>query len=116
MNSFPRWLAIGSEFMREEISLMAAADPQSAGYAAGQVAGQVIMLLAVAAGLYKCWSISRRPQTNTKCVLALAIFLVVWLVSGVVGALGRRMGEGPPPLVIGLLGIGAFALIVTAVV
>ncbi len=44
------------------------------------VVAEVIMVLALFAGIAKCWSISRRPMTNAKCVLALQLVLVGWLI------------------------------------
>jgi hypothetical protein len=38
-----------------------------------------ILGLSLTGGIAKCWSISRRPGTNVKCVLALAVLLASWL-------------------------------------
>lgn len=38
-----------------------------------------ILGLSLTGGIAKCWSISRRPGTNAKCVLALAVLLASWL-------------------------------------
>jgi hypothetical protein len=37
--------------------------------------------LCLIGGIAKCWSISRRPSTNRKCVLALMLLLFAWLLS-----------------------------------
>lgn len=50
-------------------------DPTSAAYNAGQTTGQLIFLVCIGLGVSKCLSIARRPGTNTKCVLALALVL-----------------------------------------
>jgi hypothetical protein len=38
-----------------------------------------IVGLSLTGGIAKCWSISRRPETNAKCVMALAVLLASWL-------------------------------------
>ena len=38
-----------------------------------------IVGLSLTGGIAKCWSISRRPETNAKCVMALAVLLAGWL-------------------------------------
>lgn len=50
-------------------------DPRQAGYAAGQITGQVFVLFILIWGIAKCWNISRRSGSNTKCILALALVL-----------------------------------------
>jgi len=41
----------------------------------------VLGLAILVAGIAKCWSISRRPTTNKKCVLGLMLLLVAWVIS-----------------------------------
>src|SRR5262245_36345342 len=40
---------------------------------------QLTVILGMLIGIAKCWSISRRPTTNAKCVLALQLVLIGWL-------------------------------------
>jgi len=40
----------------------------------------LLVILGLAAGIAKCWSVSRRPAANAKCVMALAVFLIGCLV------------------------------------
>lgn len=40
----------------------------------------MLVILALIAGIAKCWSVSRRPATNTKCVMALGLLLVAFLI------------------------------------
>ncbi|MDB6034279.1 MAG: hypothetical protein JWM16_4617, partial [Verrucomicrobiales bacterium] len=49
----------------------------------GRISGGVICVLITLIGVLKCFRIIRRPQTNTKCVLALAFLLSGFAVSGV---------------------------------
>ena len=41
---------------------------------------EVLVILALIAGIAKCYSISRRPTTNTKCVMALGLLLLACLI------------------------------------
>src|SRR5437867_2110126 len=41
----------------------------------------LLILLALLAGLAKCWTISQRPTTNRKCVGSLMVLLVAWMAS-----------------------------------
>jgi len=47
----------------------------SAAYNIGHVFGQLFFFGLIVAGILKCWSISRRPTTNTKCALGLMLLL-----------------------------------------
>lgn len=66
------------------------------------------------AGALKCWSISRRPTTNRKCVLALMFLLVGWAMLSF-GGLMMRMFPGEWYLAL-ILGLPASALIVAGFV
>jgi tetratricopeptide (TPR) repeat protein len=50
-------------------------------YSAGRYSGQIFVFVGVLAGVLKCWSISRRSTTNTKCALSLMFILSALLVS-----------------------------------
>ena len=54
---------------------------------AGRLAGQALVWLAVLSGVWKCFSISRRPTTNTKCTPALMFVLLAVFVGGSLGIL-----------------------------
>lgn len=62
-----------------------------AGYVAGAFLGTFLYLL----GALKCWSISRRPTTNTKSALALMIVLGTMSAASLVGGF-VRMALVPP--------------------
>ncbi len=53
----------------------------SSAYDSGVFTGQLFASLLLLAGVLKCWTISRRPTTNTKCALALMFALLPFLVS-----------------------------------
>lgn len=66
--------------------------------------------LALVWGAMKCWSISRRPATNTKCVLSLMIVLLLFVFAGCSQALLKNGGSS-----FGLLlGLGIVALVTLA--
>lgn len=84
---------------------------------AGRVAGQAFVWIALLAGTLKCWSISRRPTTNTKCALALMLMLLGFLVAASVGLFAQSIGSSPVIVAVrGLLGLMMLGLIVTAIV
>jgi hypothetical protein len=56
---------------------------QAAGTLATILAVQLLIGLALAGGIAKCWSICRRPGTNTKCVVALMLLLIACLIPSV---------------------------------
>lgn len=74
------------------------------------LAVQVLIMLVLAAGIAKCWSISRRPATNTKCVMALMLLLIACLIPFVSRTLSV-MVPIPFPLIIVLF---EFAIILAA--
>src|SRR5262245_30361025 len=49
--------------------------------AIGRFVGQSVVAAMLVLGLVKCGSISRRPATNTKCIIALMLVLIAWLQS-----------------------------------
>ena len=84
---------------------------------AGRIAGQLFVWVALLAGVLKCWSISRRPATNTKCALSLMIVLLAFAVAGCVGAMTKMVGPSPLLVVVsGILGLALIGLIVTAII
>ncbi len=86
-------------------------------YQTGRWVGEISVWVALLAGAWKCWSISRRPATNTKCALSLMLLLLSFVYSG-----GTRelMKQFTPSLALamagGLTGLGMLAIIVTAIV
>jgi probable addiction module antidote protein len=84
---------------------------------AGRIAGQAFVWIALLAGALKCWSISRRPTTNTKCALALMLVLLGFVVAASVGVLMQNAGTSPAMVAIrGLLALMMLGLMVTAIV
>ena len=84
---------------------------------AGYVTGQLMVWLALFAGVLKCWSISRRPTTNRKCALALMFILLAFVLAGCVGVLARILGKSPEfTVVTGLVGLVVLGLFVTSLV
>ena len=74
-------------------------------YTAGHVVGQGLVFLGLLAGVLKCWSISRRPTTNAKCVLGLMFMLWAFLVSCSLAVLTQAVGFQPAgTLLRGVLG------------
>jgi hypothetical protein len=69
--------------------------------------------LALVIGIVKCWSISRRPLTNRKCVMALVWVQAGWLFPIVCLALSLFV---PVPLTRGLIYLISIALIAAAAV
>ena len=79
--------------------------------------GQVIVWVALLVGVWKCWSISRRPTTNTKCALALMLILLGFLVASLAGMLMQSVGTSPVIAVVGgLVGLMMLGVMVTAIV
>jgi hypothetical protein len=68
-------------------------------------------------GIAKCWSISRRPATNAKCVMALSLVLVAWLIPFVWQGLSLLVPSLPlVSMVVSLISLGiVFAAAVLAV-
>ena len=75
---------------------------------------QLIVLLALLGGVAKCWSISRRPRTNTKCVMALQLMLIGWLIP--LGYIGFSTLLGYPLPFDWLVSMVSFAVVLAAVV
>ena len=83
----------------------------------GRFIGQIFVWVALLVGDLKCWSISRRPATNTKCALSLMIVFLAMLIAGGIGAMIRVLGTTPGLAVLeGILGLGMLAALVTAIV
>lgn len=69
--------------------------PEDAAAETGRIAGQAVAWIALLAGVVKCWSISRRKTTNTKCALSLMMVLLAVLFSSTVTAVFRELGPSP---------------------
>ncbi len=83
-------------------------------YDAGRITGQLVAVLVLLLGVLKCWTISRRSATNAKCVLALMLLLLGWLVAAVASML---LGRNPDLRVVyGLFGLAMLGLILAALV
>lgn len=83
----------------------------------GRVAGQIFVWVALLAGALKCWSISRRPATNTKCALSLMVVLLSLIVAGSLGAVMKQIGSSPAMAFAGgILGLALLATMVAAIV
>ena len=85
--------------------------------AGGALIGQGLVWFGLIAGVWKCWSISRRSTTNAKCVLALMFVLLAFLVAAPVGAIKRIPTAGPVlAILVALLGLLMVALAVAPIV
>jgi hypothetical protein len=74
------------------------------------LAVQILISLVLVAGIAKCWSISRRPGTNAKCVMALMLLLVACLIPFVIRTLSVIVPIPFPQIV----ALGEFAIILAA--
>lgn len=84
---------------------------------AGRFTGQAFVFIALLGGVWKCWSISRRPTTNTKCALSLMFVLLAFLVASTMGILVQGFGTAPlMSVVTGLLCLTMLGLMATAIV
>src|SRR5207249_743459 len=73
---------------------------------AGRFTAQACMAVALLAGVWKCWSISRRTTTNSKCALSLMFILLAWLTAVITGTLASRIGSSSSlSIMTGLLGL-----------
>jgi tetratricopeptide (TPR) repeat protein/transglutaminase-like putative cysteine protease len=79
--------------------------------------GRVVILLLTVGGILMCLAIIRRPTTNTKCVLALILVLVAFLVSGVLSVAATFLTSDAAAEVLGLVRtLGSIALLLAAIV
>jgi hypothetical protein len=62
-------------------------DSTASPYALGQVTGVVVWSLLALIGALKCYAISKRPTTNSKCALGLMIFLLAYVPLTLLGCL-----------------------------
>ncbi|HVV71412.1 MAG TPA: hypothetical protein VHI52_07935, partial [Verrucomicrobiae bacterium] len=82
-----------------------------------QIAGQVFVWVALLAGALKCWSISRRPATNTKCALSLMFVLLVFPAAGSVALVTKALGDSAlVPVAFAVLGVVVLGLVIAALV
>jgi len=83
----------------------------------GRIAGQIFVWVALFGGALKCWSISRRPATNTKCALSLMVVLLAFALAGGLQELMKNYGPSSGlAFASGILGLGMMAGLVTAIV
>ncbi|HMJ90438.1 MAG TPA: hypothetical protein VK530_11505, partial [Candidatus Acidoferrum sp.] len=70
------------------------------------------------AAAYKCWTLTRRATTNSKCVLSLMLVFLAMAAGQFVAAMVLLMPQrgGTAAVIPGLLGLGIFAALGTAVV
>src|SRR5437762_2767840 len=84
---------------------------------AGRLTGQVFGTVAFLAGAWKCWSISRRTTTNSKCALSLMFVLLAWPMGMVTGLLMRWIGPSPFVAIVTVLSaLIMIALVVVTIV
>ena len=67
--------------------------PSDAAFRAGYLAGQLIFILILAVLAAKFFKMARRPTTNSKCALSLAVFLTAITLSGLGGIVTRLNPE-----------------------
>ncbi len=94
--------------------MLSEADPATE---AGRITGEVFFIFCALAGAWKCWRISRRPTTNTKCTLALMFVLLAMFFSGCGAAM--RKGFVPSPglaVALAVMGLAMAGLIIAAAV
>ena len=83
----------------------------------GRIAGQIFVWIALLAGALKCWSISRRPSTNTKCALSLMVVLLALAVASFAGTMTAGLVHTPLlAMISGVLGLAMVGLMITAVI
>lgn len=84
---------------------------------AGRYTGELLVVVGLVAGIWKCWSISRRTTTNSKCVLGLMFVLLGWFMSVITVLVTRWLGPSPfMGVVMGMFGLALMAMIVAAIV
>src|ERR1043165_8307637 len=88
-------------------------DAQQTGFAVGQA----VFVLAVLAGAWKCWRLSRRPTASPKCMWSLMLLLLGWSCAGLITAAARWLpGISGVAAWAGLLALGCFlAAVVMAI-
>jgi hypothetical protein len=80
----------------------------------GRIVGTLICFVGLGAGALKCYWISRRPATNSKCALSLMFLLALWAIMGLFGGVVHLIEPGSIGLallglMIGFLVVGALA-------
>lgn len=84
-------------------------------YALGQGVGTGILVLLACAALLKCLQVLRRPTSDRRCLAALTLVVVAWLVS-LVGQFAQRLFELEARWLSVLAGCVAVLLLITAAV
>src|SRR5437016_1465222 len=72
---------------------------------AGRMMGHFLAMAAFLGGAIKCWSISRRPKTNTHCALALMLVLLGFIISGCIALLRESAEPRMGTIITGVLGL-----------
>ena len=80
----------------------------------GRITGQIVAVLLLSAGIFKCISISRRPATNSKCVWSLALFLTIFVVAAAFNLVPKGT-SGRAALAI-LAGLLLISMVVAAII
>jgi transglutaminase-like putative cysteine protease/tetratricopeptide (TPR) repeat protein len=100
--------------------LLAAVAEPSAAYRAGEIAGALLVPLALLLGIAKCAAVARRRTTSAWCAYSLLLALTAWLV-GSVGTIAKTVGAaGTWVAVVEMLGLVvclflALAAVITAI-
>lgn len=89
--------------------------PASSAYQLGQFLGTGFVLLLACAALLKCLQVLRRPTTDKRCLTALLLIVVAWLVSLIPQLVERALGLEVPALGI-VAGLLMCLLVMAAVV
>jgi tetratricopeptide (TPR) repeat protein len=81
----------------------------------GRATGQMLVVALLVWGMVKCWSISRRPTTNTKCVRSLLLLLAGWLAA-VLLQIGFKSASAGGRWVSVLMGLAVLGAVIGAIV
>jgi tetratricopeptide (TPR) repeat protein len=99
------------------MQLMFMLSDTSAATDAGRIAGEIFVWVALLAGVLKCWSISQRPATNTKCAVSLMLVLLSFVYAGCAQEIMRKFAPSPGLLIVrSVVGLGMIGMLVTSIV
>lgn len=83
----------------------------------GRIVGLILFWGALLAGALKCWTISRRPNTNTKCALSLMMILLAFMIAAIFGQMAKEVGGSRWMALLGAIaGLGMMGLLVAGAV